>query len=61
MSAHSRCRGCDASMIWAVTINGRPQPFDVEPSEKGTVLLVHKEAGKPPIANVVTSNERLKL
>jgi len=45
-------------MVWAVTVNGKPQPFDSEPSEKGTVLLEEKSGHEPPVARVVTAKNR---
>jgi len=57
---HTVCP-CGAHMLWAVSINGKPQPFDAEPSEKGNVVLQHVEEGKPPVARVIPAAELAKL
>lgn len=44
------CRACKAPMLWAVTVNGKRQPFDPEPTEEGTYLLSHEQQGRPPVA-----------
>lgn len=49
---HTVCP-CGAHMLWAVSVNGKPQPFDAEPSERGNVALDYKVEGEPPIARVV--------
>lgn len=33
------CRSCDAPIIWAVTLNGKPTLVDAEPAADGTVAL----------------------
>jgi len=35
----SSCRSCGAPIIWAITVNGKPQPFDAMPHEDGNALL----------------------
>jgi len=42
---------CGAKMVWALSINGRPQPLDAEPSEKGNIFL--DEETEPPVARVL--------
>lgn len=38
-SKSSRCRGCNAEMIWTVTEGGRTMPVDKEPHPEGTIRL----------------------
>jgi hypothetical protein len=47
------CDGCGATMLWAITVNGKPQPFNPEPidTDPGTgdrVLI--KRHGDAPLA-----------
>ena len=35
----SRCRSCEAEIIWALTVNGRRIPLDAEPAERPTGLF----------------------
>jgi hypothetical protein len=59
MSSWKRTRcPCGQDMLWAVSINNKPQPFDAEPSEKGSVLLEEKSGHEPPVARVVTAKNR---
>lgn len=51
------CRGCGATMIWAVTINGKKQPFDPQPIDgdpgKGDRVLMKRlvdDEGDMPLA-----------
>lgn len=48
------CRGCGATMVWAVTVNGKNQPFDPEPAEKGNRALISRGRGEPPLAVALT-------
>jgi hypothetical protein len=50
------CRGCGARMLWCVTINGNPQPFDVEPVDGGEFVLLsrHHVGDGSPLALAVT-------
>lgn len=53
------CRSCGAPLQWAITPSGKPQPIDVEPSERGNVLLI---APQPMlrIMAIVLSGDALK-
>lgn len=33
------CGSCDAPIIWASTVKGRPMPVDAEPDPDGNILL----------------------
>jgi hypothetical protein len=58
----ARCRVCPASILWATNeFTGRPMPLDEEPVESGNVWLVHVKLDRPPIARVVTREERARL
>jgi hypothetical protein len=46
----SKCRSCDAEIIWAVTSKGKRMPVDAEPSESGNVEL--DRSGRVPLAIV---------
>lgn len=43
MQKPSRCRSCNAPMIWARTPFGKDQPFDAEPNPKGNVVLYERK------------------
>lgn len=49
MSAH--CRSCGAEIIWARTVNGKPQPFDATPT-KGTILSAVAPEDAPELADL---------
>lgn len=53
MSA-SRCRSCDAPIVWALTAEGRDMPVDMAPHPKGNLLLVRRRDGKLEVAVVGT-------
>lgn len=36
----SRCRSCDAEIVWARGATGKRMPVDAEPSHNGNVMLV---------------------
>jgi hypothetical protein len=36
----SRCRSCNAEIIWARTESGKAMPLDAEPTEDGNVKIV---------------------
>lgn len=38
----SKCRSCNAPIIWALTESGRQMPVDAEPSERGNLMLVRQ-------------------
>ena len=39
-SARSKCRSCNADIIWTVTRrNGKPMPVDFEPTDDGDFVL----------------------
>lgn len=40
----SRCRGCDAPIIWATTRLGSRMPLDEEPTRQGNMVLLRGEA-----------------
>lgn len=54
----SRCRSCEAEIIWCVTDNDKRIPVDAHPAAGGNIRL-HPGAGRipapgqPPIARVV--------
>lgn len=35
----SRCKSCDATIIWAITDHGKSMPIDAQPSANGNVEL----------------------
>jgi hypothetical protein len=35
----SGCRVCPADVVWAVTVNDKPQPIDAQPAPGGNVRL----------------------
>lgn len=39
------CRGCGAPMIWTITIHGKKQPVNTEPSRDGNLVLLKRGAG----------------
>jgi hypothetical protein len=45
MSEPSRCRSCQAPIIWAVTAEGRKMPVDAAPHQDGRLVLSWKEDG----------------
>jgi hypothetical protein len=52
----SRCRSCDAEIVWAVTDSGKRIPVDAEPVDGGNVLLSDRgvQAGpRTPLATAV--------
>lgn len=53
----STCRVCPASIIWAVTENGKAMPIDAEPKTDGNVRLTERP-GKAPLAEVLGPLER---
>jgi len=57
----SRCRACDAQIVWAVTEGGRRMPVDAELRPDGNIVLVHREVGRPPTVRVVGKPERDEL
>lgn len=50
----SRCRACDAPIVWAVTSAGKQMPVDATPNVKGNIVLYEDRGGKP-LALVVES------
>lgn len=44
------CRSCGATILWVVTMRGRPMPLDAEPVADGTVWIEngHVMLGTPP-------------
>lgn len=40
----SRCRSCDAQILWATTAAGKAIPLDAEPAELGNVKIYGREA-----------------
>lgn len=43
----SSCRVCPASIVWAVTVNGKAIPVDAEPSPDGNVRLTARPGQAP--------------
>lgn len=50
----SRCRSCDAPVLWARTVTGKLIPLDTEPSDGGNLVL---DDGRALIYDHTTSNE----
>lgn len=50
------CGSCDAPIIWASTVKGRPMPVDAEPDPDGNILL-HARPGRGPLAEVVPAGQ----
>lgn len=48
----ARCDGpnCGAEIVWGETPDGRRQPFDREPSEKGNRVLLGRGPDRAPLA-----------
>jgi hypothetical protein len=46
----SRCRDCNAEIIWAITTNDKLMPVDVEPTDNGNVELAGR--GRTPRATI---------
>lgn len=36
----SRCSKCHAPILWALTVNDKPQPLDAEPNDAGNLRLL---------------------
>lgn len=34
-----KCSKCDAPILWAATVNGKPQPLDADPDPAGNIRL----------------------
>jgi hypothetical protein len=58
----SRCRSCQAEIVWAVTENGKRVPLDAVPAERpsGLFKLVPRVSDPTPLA-VSVSGERVYL
>lgn len=54
----SRCKTCQAEIVWAVTANGKAMPVDAAPAENGNVRLVERGPGQAPSAEVLGPLER---
>ena len=58
----ARCDSCRAAIEWAVSRNGKRQPFDAEPVPEGTYLLVHRKGpGEPAEAQFQKKAAREEL
>lgn len=53
----SRCRSCNAEIIWAITENGKKIPLDAEPVARPIGLFAIDTSTDPPLA-VSTASER---
>lgn len=51
------CRVCPAAILWAVTVNGKAIPVDLEPADDGNVRLTERP-GQAPLAEVLGPLER---
>ncbi len=40
MSEQTRCRSCNAEIVWAVTKRGKRAPVDKRPDHRGDFLLI---------------------
>lgn len=49
----SRCRSCNAEIVWAITENGKRMPFDAEPAERPTGLFKLVNDGPDVLARSV--------
>lgn len=63
----ARCRGCGQAITWAETERGKRMPFDAQPSEEGTFVLMNPSVfyGRPaedgtPIAVFHTKAESVR-
>jgi hypothetical protein len=54
----NRCRSCNAPIIWATSVNGKPLPLNVQPEPRGNVELLAVGNGQDPVARVLSSAER---
>lgn len=52
----SRCRGCGAAIIWALTDRGKRAPIDAQPYPDGNMFLYYDEdgeaAGRPRVTSL---------
>ena len=53
----SKCRSCEADIIWADTWSNRRMPVNAAPDEGGTILLIERP-GNPPMAKVMDIGAR---
>jgi hypothetical protein len=57
----TRCRSCNAPILWARTPKGRRIPIDIARREDGRIVLVHDQVREPPLAKVVDDAELEQL
>lgn len=53
----SRCRSCDAPILWALTATGKRMPIDFWPVAEGNIALERNQDGER-IARVLAPGER---
>ena len=41
----TRCRSCNADLLWGLTVKGRRLPLNATPTEDGTVVLAEEGPG----------------
>jgi len=46
----SKCRSCGAEVIWTKTEAGKNMPVDVDPNEKGNIVMLPPKGNGPPRA-----------
>ncbi len=51
--AFSRCRACNAPMVWGVTESGAKMPVDPEPVEGGNVIVLSDAGLAGPLVKVL--------
>jgi hypothetical protein len=58
----SRCRSCQAEIVWAVTDTGKRMPLDAEPvsaAHRPSGLFVLDEGGEHPLAFTLAAGQPL--
>ncbi len=50
----SKCKGCDAPIIWFETPQGKRQPFDAKPMKRGQVnIWPNEDENWTPIVHMI--------
>ena len=52
------CRSCRAKIVWAETLKGKRIPLDAKPSEQGNIMLHERGTHRPPLALIVSKEQR---
>lgn len=45
----TRCRSCEAPIVWALTPGGKRIPLDADPVPDGNAVIIERRAGVPVI------------